>query len=200
MRPHAAFRKGNLYLCIRDELLFSLLMSNSLICLPAGIREKEYLSTLQEWEQILLPALSDVKRLISQMVLSHRIHLFARCILLVAITFGFAFRETSGITLLLERWQKEPLHCQWNYNDQGSPQIAVVEVATTHPTRQAVANTLSTPDLVPGYHIQLETPEPSRVRDAAHAQAIAWQVGRICQDLYDRRSVCPHTPVRGDPC
>jgi hypothetical protein len=168
------------------------------------IRDKERLSTLQEWEQILLPALLDVKQVISEKVPSRRVHVFMLSILPVAIALGFAFRESARFTLLLERSQKgetwstdeqpleeEPLHREFDYNDQGDAQTAVVEVATTRSIKQAVKDALPVLGLTPSYHIQLELPEPSRdsVKDAAHALAIAKQVGLVCQNLCDRQRV-----------
>jgi hypothetical protein len=168
------------------------------------IREKERLSTLQEWEQILLPALLDVKRVISEKIPSRRVHVFVQSILPVAIALGFAFLESARFTLLLERSQKgetwstdeqplekELLQCEFNYHDQGDAQTAVVEVATTRSIKQAVKEALPILGLTPGYHVQLELPELSResVKDAAHALAIARQVGSVCQRLCDRQRV-----------
>jgi SMODS-associated and fused to various effectors sensor domain/TIR domain len=160
------------------------------------VHEKERLPTPQEWEQTLLPALLDVKHTISEKVPSYRIHLLIKSILPVAIALGFAFREPARITLLLEgqkeTWsteahpsEKEPLHREWIRNEQGDQQSAVVEVATTLSIKQSVENALPVIGVMPGYHIRLESPELSReaVRDAAHAQAIASQVGHVCREL-----------------
>jgi hypothetical protein len=166
------------------------------------VSEKDRLPMPQEWEQILLPALLDVKQIISEKIFSRRIHLFAKSILPIAIALGFVFRESARLTLLLEGqkeiWsteaqpsEKEPLHSEFNYHDQGDPQVAVVEVTTSRSIKQSVADALPILGLTPGPHIQLELPELSRdaVRNAAHAQAIAQQVGRICQDLCDHHRV-----------
>lgn len=167
------------------------------------VYEKERLPTSQEWEHILLPALLDVKQSISERVPSRRIHLFVQSILPVAIMIGFVFRESARITLLLEgqkeTWssktppaEKDPLHTKWiDTQQEGNQGEAVVEVATTRSTSQAATNAVMTLGLNPGHHIRLELPELSResVRDAAHAQAIAQQVGRICQELCDKRRV-----------
>jgi SMODS-associated and fused to various effectors sensor domain/TIR domain len=168
------------------------------------ISEKEHLSTLQEWEQILLPALLDVKQVISEKISMRRIHLFIQAILPAAIALGFIFRESARFTLLLERSQKgetwstevqpsvkEPLHKEFHFNDQGSARIAVVEVATSRPTEQAVKDALPILGIIPTYHVQLELPELSResVKDAAHALAIAQQVGSVCQNLCDQQHV-----------
>ena len=166
------------------------------------VYEKEQTSTPQDWDEILWPALLDVKHTISEKVHSHRIHLFVKSILPIAVALGFVFRETTRITLLLEgqkeTWstethpsEKEPLRKEWIYNDQGDQQVAVIEVATSRPTRQSVADTLPVIGVKPAYHIQLESPEFSResVRDAAHAWAIAQQVGQVCQNLCDERGV-----------
>jgi hypothetical protein len=168
------------------------------------IRGKERLSTLQEWEQILLPALLDVKQVISEKISSRRVHVFVQASLPVAIALGFAFRASARFTLLLERPQKreiwstdeqsskkELLQCEFDYHDQGDTLTAVVEVATSRSTKQAVKETLPILGLVPGYHVQLELPELSSdsVKDAAHALAIAQQVGSVCQRLCDRQRV-----------
>lgn len=164
--------------------------------------EKERVPTLLEWEQILLPALLDVKQMISERIPSHHIHLFVQSILPVAIALGFAFRRSSRLTLLLEgqkdTWrtdaqpsEQEPLLSTFYENDQGHRQIAVVEVATSRSIKQSVTEALPHLGLVPGYHIRLELPSLSHeaVKDAAHAQAIAQQVGRLCQDLCDQKRV-----------
>ena len=168
------------------------------------IREKERLSTLQEWEQILWPALLDVKQVISEKIPNRRIHLCIQSILPVAIALGFVFRESARFALLIERSQKgenwstdeqtsktEPLQRDFDHNDQGDTQTAVVEVATTRSIKQSVKDALPVLGLTPGYHVQLELPELSRdsVKDAAHALAIAKQVGSICQNLCDRQRV-----------
>ena len=166
------------------------------------IYEKVQLSTTQEWDEILWPALLDVKHTISKEVLSRRIHLYVKGILPVAIALGFVFREATRITLLLEgqkeTWstetspsEKEPLGNEWIYHDQGEPHVAVIEVATSRSTKQGVAATLLRAGLTPEYHIQLTSSEFSResVRDAAHARAIARQVGQVCQNLCDEREV-----------
>jgi hypothetical protein len=93
------------------------------------VYEKEKIPTPQDWEEILWPALLDVKHTISEMIASHRVHLFVKSILPVAIALGFVFRETTRMTLLLEgqkeTWsteacpsEKEPLRKEWIYNDQ----------------------------------------------------------------------------------
>ena len=85
----------------------------------------------------------------------------------------------------------EPLQRDFDHNDQGDTQTAVVEVATTRSIKQSVKDALPVLGLTPGYHVQLELPELSRdsVKDAAHALAIAKQVGSICQNLCDRQRV-----------
>lgn len=164
--------------------------------------EKEQTATLQEWDEILWPALLDVKHIISEKVSSQRIHLYVKGILPVAIALGFVFRESARITLLLEgqkeTWstetspsEKEPLGNEWIYHNQREPHVAVIEVATSRSTKQGVAATLLKTGLTPEYHIRLTTSEFSResVRDAAHARAIARQMSQICQNLCDERGV-----------
>jgi hypothetical protein len=87
--------------------------------------------------------------------------------------------------------EKDPLHREWIFSDQGDPKVAVIEVATSRSTKQGVAATLPGIGLTPGYHIRLTSAEFSResVSDAAHARAIAQQVGRVCQELCDERGV-----------
>jgi hypothetical protein len=69
--------------------------------------------------------------------------------------------------------------------EHGDPQTAVVEVTTGQPIAQSVTDTLSHNGLTPAYRIHLKTPESSRasVKDAAHARAMAIQVGQVCQEL-----------------
>ena len=143
-----------------------------------------------------------MKHTISEKVHSQRIHLFVKSILSVAIALGFVFRETTRITLLLEgqkeTWstetrpsENEPLRKEWIYHDQGDQRGAVIEVATSRSTKSSAADTLPVIGLTVAYHIRLELPEFSHesVRDAAHARAIAQQVGRVCQNLCDEKGV-----------
>jgi hypothetical protein len=166
------------------------------------VHEKERLPTPREWEEILWPALLDVKQIVSEKILSRRIHVFVKSILPVALAFGFAFRKAAGLTLLLERqkesWSTEeqpseqaPLLCEFHKNDREDSQQAVVEVATSRSIQQAVADALPLHELTPAFHVRLALPELSgtAVKDAAHAQAIARQVGRVCQDLCDQQRV-----------
>ena len=82
------------------------------------VREKDTISTLQEWDELLWPALLDVKHTISEKVLSRRIHLYVKGLLPVAIALGFVFREGTRITLLLEgqkeTWSTERVHRRKN--------------------------------------------------------------------------------------
>jgi SMODS-associated and fused to various effectors sensor domain/TIR domain len=166
------------------------------------VHEKEQTATLQEWDELLWPALLDVKHTISEKVLSHRMHLFVKGLLPIAIALGFVLRESTRMTLLLEgqkeTWstethpsEKEPLRNEWIDDDQGDPRVAVIEVAASRSTKQGVAATLPGIGLKPKFHIRLTTAEFSResVSDAAHARAIAQQVGRVCQELCDERGV-----------
>jgi hypothetical protein len=166
------------------------------------IHEKERVSTLQEWEHILFPALLDVKQLLSEKIASRRIRVFVQSILPIALALGFILRESTGFTLQLEgqkeTWctdvpssEEEPLHRNWNYYEQGEARIAVVEVATSRSIKPAVDDALHVAGLTPAYRVGLELPVLARdsVKDATHAQAIARQVGRVCQGLYDRQRV-----------
>jgi len=165
-------------------------------------REKERFPTSQEWDDILWPGLLDAKQILSGKILSRRIHLFVKSIFPVAIAFGFAFRKSAGLTLMLERqketWsteaqpsEKEPMLSEFNENDQVDSREAVVEVATSRSISQSVDDALPLLCLTPRFHIRLMSPELSgmAVRDAAHAHSIAHQVGRVCQALCDQQRV-----------
>lgn len=166
------------------------------------IQGKKRLSTQQEWEHIFFPALLAVKQSISEQVRSHRLHVFIKSILPVAIALGFAFRKSAGITLLLEGkeeiWstdtlpsKRDSLSREWLNIDQEDRQVAVVEVGTSRSIKQSVAGALPMLGLTPGYHVRLESPRPSdtSVKNAAHAHAIAKRVKSICQELCDKHGV-----------
>ncbi len=166
------------------------------------IQEKKRVSTLQEWEHIMFPALLDVKQLLSKEIASRRVHVFVQSILPAALALGFVLRESTGFTLQIEgqkeTWctdvqpsEEEPLHLDWNYHEQGDARIAVVEVATSRYIKPAVDDALHVAGLTPAYRVGLELSVLARdsVKDAAHAQAIARQAGRVCQGLYDRQRV-----------
>lgn len=166
------------------------------------VQGKKRLPTQQEWEQILFPASLDVKQSISEMVRSHRIHMFIKSILPIAIALGFAFRKSAGITLLLEGqeevWstdtlpsRRDALRIERSEVDQGDRQVAVVGVGTSRTIKPSVDSALPMLGLTPGHRVHLELTKPSEtsVKNAAHAQAIAKRIRSVCQELCDEHGV-----------
>ncbi|GCE14561.1 SAVED domain-containing protein [Tengunoibacter tsumagoiensis] len=163
---------------------------------------KERTCTPQEWNDILWPALQDVKRCLSETVHSHRLHLFIKSIFPVALALGFVLRATTGMTLILhgqqETWstqarptETEPFLTEWHCTKNGDQRRAVIEVTSGRSIKQSVAQAITDFDLQPAYHIRLVSPDLSResIRDASHARSVAWQIAQVCQKLCDEHGV-----------
>ncbi len=169
----------------------------------ALIPEKDRPPTPEEWEQLLRPALLDVKQAISDTVPSRRVHVSVQSILPVAIALGFTFPESAHFTLFLEgrhgTWstaekprRTAPLRCVSAPNSDGDPRVAVVELAISRATGRAVAEALPLLDLAPGQHLRFELAKGSSqesVKDAAHALAMARQIGQACRELCDQQGI-----------
>lgn len=158
--------------------------------------------TSAEWEQILLPALRDVKQTLSDGFHSRRLHIFPKTLLPVAIALGFVFPKTAGFHLHIHDyglWTSEeqparstPLRRLVLDHSNGDPTLAVVELAISRHTELGTSAALAEIGLVPGHHLRLTPPKgPSQqsIKDAAHALAIAQQIGAVCRELRDTRGV-----------
>jgi len=167
------------------------------------IPEKHRLPTPEEWEQLLLPALQDVKQTISARVSSRRLHLFVQSILPVAIALGLTFPQSSSFTLSITdqygSWSTEgnypktsPLRSIPVTHSHSDPKIAVVELAISRQTERGVADALASLGFAPGHHLRLEPlkgPARDSIKDNAHALAMAHQIDQVCHDLCDQQGV-----------
>jgi len=139
---------------------------------------------------VLFPALQDVKHALSETSVSQQVHVSVQAILPAA--FGFAFPASSSFTLLLQSNQgiwstkgttasSSALH-RLSYNEDGDKQVAVIEIAITSSTAQAVANYLSASGLSYRQHIRYDLPGgPDHINgmaDAVQALTIAQQIGK----------------------
>lgn len=166
--------------------------------------EKKRVPTSEEWEKILLPALRDVKQILSEQPHSRRLHIYVQSILPLALALGFIFSQNARFSLSLETdrygsWSSEgpttqvgPLLSSTLTHDNGDPAIAVLELAITRATELGTGKALSTFNIQPGHHLHLEPPGgPSNesIQTSDQALAIARQVRQICNDLCDRQGV-----------
>jgi hypothetical protein len=166
-------------------------------------KSKDEVPTDEEWEEILFPALQDVKNVLSAKIPSRRLHVFVQAILPVAFTLGFTFAANAHFTLLLEgnhgTWssggvpsEQPPLRVL-NYDDNGNAHVAVVEIAVSRATAQGAAQSLSSSGLSYKHHIRFELPNGpdsiSGVKDASQALAMSQQIGQELRRLCDSRGV-----------
>ncbi len=164
---------------------------------------KDELPAVKEWDEILLPALDDVKHVLSTRIPSRRLHMFVQAHLPAAFALGFAIPASSHFTLLLEgrhgTWSTEgavstaePLH-YLSFKYSGDAHVAVMEIAIARDTAQAVTQNLSSLGLSYKQRIRFDLPGGtdyiSGVKDAAHALGMSHQVGREFRRLFDKEDV-----------
>ena len=166
-------------------------------------KSKDEVPTDEEWEEILFPALTDVKDVLSMKTPSRRLHVFVQAILPAAFALGYALPESAYFTLLLEgrhgTWSSVEtpsdsslLHL-FSYPRSGDPHVAVVEIAISRATALGVTRSLLSLGISFKHHIRLELPDgPDRisgVKDASQALAISQQIGQELRRLCDREGV-----------
>lgn len=165
--------------------------------------DKNRIPTTEEWEQILLPALLDVKQVMSEQVPGPCLHLFIKSILPLALALGFVFPQSSYPTLSVTdpygTWSSKgkvtkntPLQSTSIAHDNGDPGIAVLELAITRAIELDTGKAIAALNIQPGHHLHLEPPNgPSNdsIKTSAQALAIARQVRQVCNDLCDRQGV-----------
>lgn len=164
---------------------------------------KDELPAEKEWDEILLPALDDVKHVLSTKISSRRLHMFVQAHLPAAFALGFVFPASSHFTLLLEgrhgTWSTEgrastaePLH-YLPFKYSGDAHVAVMEIAIARDTAQAVTQNLPSLGLSYKQSIRFDLPGGtdyiSGVKDAAYALAMSHQVGREFRRLFDKEDV-----------
>lgn len=154
-----------------------------------------------EWQGMLFPALFDVKRVLSELSISHQLHISLQSIIPVAFALGHTFRGTTSFTLL--PWNKEtekewssagpisisdPLRCTLDTNEGGDPHVVIVEIAISRSTAPAVSENLPHLGLSYKRHLQYEPLEGphyrTAVKNASHALAMAHQIGTEFRKLY----------------
>lgn len=155
-------------------------------------RDRERLPGDEEWREVLFPALQDVKHALGESPAGRNLHMSLKAILPVAFALGFAFPATSSFTLLPESndgtWSTAgkttsttPLR-RMSYDGGGDRHVAVIEIAISDSTAQAVSDYLQESKLSYSDRLRYDLPDGSDhhegVKDAAHALAIARQIGR----------------------
>jgi CBASS immunity sensor of nucleotide second messenger signals/TIR domain-containing protein len=164
---------------------------------------KDELPTEKEWDEILLPALDDVKNVLSERTSSRRLHMFVQAHLPAAFALGFAFPSAAHFTLMLEgrhgTWSTEgsasssdPLH-YLAYEYSGDAHVAVMEIAISRDTASGVTKSIPTLGISYKHHIRFDLqggPDYlSGVQDASQALAMSHQIGRELRRLHDRKGV-----------
>jgi hypothetical protein len=117
---------------------------------------KDALPTENVWDEVLLPALDDVKQALSMKTRSRRLHVFVQAHLPAAFALGAAFPDSSHFTLLVNArvegrddiWSTEgstslvepfdPI----SYQPDGDAHVAVMEIAIPTSTAADVARNL----------------------------------------------------------
>jgi len=162
--------------------------------------------TGEEWQNILLPALHDIKNTLSAMTPSRTLHLLVQARLPAAIALGSAFPTSAHFNLIVTgrhgSWSTEtvpsdqPVLRRMEYINDGDPNTAVMEVAITRDIALSVTQSLPLLGLSFGHRIRfvpLEGPNNEAVKGPAQASAMARQVGRELKRLRDREGVrCVH--------
>jgi len=164
---------------------------------------KDELPTEKVWDEILLPALDDVKQVLSTKIPGRRLHMFVQAHLPAAFALGFVFPANAHFTLLLEgrhgTWSTEgtastaePLH-YLSFKQSGDASVAVMEIAIARDTAQAVTQNLPSLGISYKQRIRFDLPDGtdyiSGLKDAAHALAMSHQVGREFRRLFDKEGV-----------
>ena len=156
-------------------------------------------------ETVFLPALDDVKRVLSKEKISNRVHIFLKAHIPTALALGASLPEVAGFKLLIdayvgthsETWSTEepistlePLQ-HTTFEKTGDANVAVVEIGIPSATASDVENNLKSLGISYKHHIRYEVPDGSdrRVRDSAHARAISFHVGQELRRLYGREGV-----------
>ncbi|HEY1349434.1 MAG TPA: SAVED domain-containing protein [Ktedonobacteraceae bacterium] len=166
--------------------------------------DKIRIPTTEEWEQILLPALHDVKQVLSEQIHSRHLRIFIQSILPLALALGFVFSQHAHFSLSVETdrygtWSSEgktskaaPLHSSTPIHNNGDPQIAALVLAITRATERDTSKALMDLNIQPGHHLHLvpsSGPSNDSIRTPAQALAAARQVRQVCNDLCDRQGV-----------
>jgi hypothetical protein len=148
----------------------------------------------KEWDELLLPALEDVKRVLSAQIPSHKLHIDVQAYLPAPFTLGHAIPETSRFTLLLEgqneTWSTKgtttdptPLQKQI-YSGHGDPRTAIVVITIERNIAQDVARNIPIQGISYKQHLHFSL--PGRIESASQALAISHQIRHELRDLCDK--------------
>ncbi len=164
---------------------------------------KQEVPTTSVWNDVLLPALLDVKNAISAKTPSRKVHIYVQCILPAAFALGFSFPQAAHFTLMLEGqhgvWtsagtasSSQPFQVL-SYSSNGDPNAAVVEIAVSRDTARATTRSITSSNLSYKHHIRFALPEGphhlSGVKDAGQALAMTHQIGQELRRLCDKEGV-----------
>jgi hypothetical protein len=164
---------------------------------------KDDLPSESEWNEMLFPALDDVKAVLTAKISSRRLHIYVQADLAVAFALGYSFPARAHFTLVLEGqhgiWRTdgsassdEPLREQF-YDSSDDSQVAVMEIAIARDTAPAVTQSIPTLGILYKHRIHftpLSGPDYiSGVKDASQALAMSHQIGRELRRFYDMESV-----------
>jgi len=164
---------------------------------------KDEVPTGDEWEDILLPALDDVKNMLSAKTPSRQLHIYLNARLPAAIALGAALPATAHLALLLHG-----NHGTWSttgtpndptplrllpFSDKGDAHAALVEIAISRNTAPGIAQSLPSLGLSFKHRIRFEPkdepPNSDAVKDASHDLAMARQIGKELRDLCDNKGI-----------
>jgi hypothetical protein len=167
---------------------------------------RDELPTEKMWDEVLLPALDDVKQALSMKTPSRRLHVFVQAHLPAAFALGAAFPESAHFTLQVNArvegrddiWSTEGLTSlvepfeSFPYQSGGDAHVAVVEIAIPTSTAADVARNLHTLGVSYKYHIRFTVrggPDNRAVKSSAQALAMALQVGKELRRFYGQAGV-----------
>src|SRR5947209_3228472 len=164
---------------------------------------KDEVPTSDEWEEILIPALDDVKNMLSAKTSSRQLHMYLNARLAAAIALGAALPAAAHLALLLHgdhgTWSTtgtasdpSPLRLL-PFSDKGDAHAALVEIAISRNTAPGIAQSLPSLHISYKHHIRFEPkdepPNSDAVKDASHALAMARQIGGELRSLCDNKGI-----------
>jgi len=164
---------------------------------------KDEVPTGDEWEDILLTALDDVKNMLSAKTPSRKLHVYLNARLPAAIALGAAIPATAHFELLLQSnhstWSTKgtptdpsPLRLL-SFHEKGDAQSALIELAISRNTAPGIAQSLPTLNISYKHHVRFEPkdepPNSDAVKDAAHALAMSRQIGMELRNLCDNKGI-----------
>ena len=167
---------------------------------------KDELPTEKVWDEVLIPALDDVKQALSMKTRSRRLHVFEQAHLPAAFALGAAFPDSSHFTLQVNArvegrddiWSTEgstsivePFDLN-SYQPDGDAHVAVMEIAIPTGTASDVATNLRALGISYKHHIRFTVPsgpDNRAVKSSAQALAMSLQVGKELRRLYGQGGV-----------